>query len=1546
MANNETSIIISAVDKTQGALNSVNSNLSSLEGQFSKLTGVVSGFAALAGVTAFAGIVKGAVDSAAGLHDMAQQTGASVESLSAMRSAAKLAGVDMEQVAGGLGKLSKNMLAASQGSGDAAKVFSALGISVTDTNGKMKSSDAVFMEFSKSLQTIGSSSERAAAAQLVLGKSGAQLMPMMNDMAVAGTLQAKITTAQAAAADELQDNILRLSTVGQAWKTTVAMEMVPAANAFVEALLEVSTTTDGSKKAAKELAADGSIKEWAINSTKAVGFVVDAFDGAARVVKAIGMTIGAAAAQAAMVAQGNFSGALAIGKEWQNDMGSLAGKEQFSDILARKLAAIGAEAPKAAEGTTSLAEALKKLFENGNKASNALENLHITQMALVTKQATAELDALTKQQDEYAKALQSALGPLETQAQNLEREVANYGLAESAIQGTIVARLEEARALAELNGAWPEHLNYLDQEIAARKRIASASSQKDFLDANKKAAEQSAKEWEKFSDDIERSLTDSLYRSFEAADGYAETLVKSIQNTFKAAGLKLVVQYVVSGTGSIVASAANAVLGTSFGSGGSGSTGSNILGDTSSAMSLYNAGSSLYGYSQAAYAGYGMTAEQAAAASNAYWNAGYYGNSLATSSGNYLATGSNSLSAGGSAAATYGTSAGSQQTALLAAQDSAFTSAGLAESFSSYLAGGSWVFAVPAIGAALNQTKTRYEDTSISGSYIDGKFVGELIDKFKTASNGFNAAETSRVITPISGDLSAMTDYYTPGMVQQSLDFTERNRQVMDTREGGSVSDDIYAGQLEAAQISGINSGAQAAADAVARTGAIKTAFDNIYTSIKSGLVHAGEALWDSSFSQKLEGFAQEVNVKGVGSMQAVVDMTAGQISSGMSAIVLPAINELKTSTETWGEALTRLMAEANNVAGAFDLLGYSLKDVFGPNNADAILGFSDAMIKAFGTSEALGSSVSSYFSNFYSEAEIAAKKWEGINDQFAALNFAVPKTREEFKALVDGLDKTAPSYAATFKAVMDLSVGFAALVPAINDVVAATTEIIDTAGRKSWGDKLAVLTGQKTQTQVDRDNTLASTADTAVQAIMRLVFAQEDLATAAELTAAAVAAAAEETKQIAEAMRVATIASFDRTRASNDAYKSSIQAFSTSGLAAITEAVSLEKQRIGVIRSVAAESVASIKGVFSLLENQVNDLYGTVASTQAMQASEGSAFIASALQNALSSGYLPDQSALSSAISGARSGLDANNFATQFEADRAALVMAGQLSQLRAVAGQQLPAAEQAVKLADEQLKALDTSLSYYKKQLDSLNGIKEGTSDLTGTVEEIGQSVIAKITAMNANFSSLSDALLNNIVTASKSGSISASDTTAELGKSGVAADKAALVGGSAVFTSSNGATLIDGVFRATNGYTGSITDAKAIITDAFNGLSAKEFQARAIGIGLSAAMIDYMYSFSPGWTNSWAAQNGLPAFASGTNYVQRDMIAQIHEGEAIIPKAYNPAIGNNGNTRLENLVEGLTAEVQRLQAIVDTGNKHASRTANAVNGNPEQPMLVETV
>ena len=89
--------------------------------------------------------------------------------------------------------------------------------------------------------------------------------------------------------------------------------------------------------------------------------------------------------------------------------------------------------------------------------------------------------------------------------------------------------------------------------------------------------------------------------------------------------------------------------------------------------------------------------------------------------------------------------------------------------------------------------------------------------------------------------------------------------------------------------------------------------------------------------------------------------------------------------------------------------------------------------------------------------------------------------------------------------------------------------------------------------------------------------------------------------------------------------------------------------------------------------------------------------------------------------------------------------------------------------------------------------------------------------------------------------------------------------------------------------------------------------------------------------------ARAGGIPGFAVGTNYVPNDMLALVHQGEAIVPAAYNPA--NGGSSRTDALIEGLTAEVKRLQEVVAIGNANTRRTADAVNGNPDQPVPVLT-
>ena len=68
---------------------------------------------------------------------------------------------------------------------------------------------------------------------------------------------------------------------------------------------------------------------------------------------------------------------------------------------------------------------------------------------------------------------------------------------------------------------------------------------------------------------------------------------------------------------------------------------------------------------------------------------------------------------------------------------------------------------------------------------------------------------------------------------------------------------------------------------------------------------------------------------------------------------------------------------------------------------------------------------------------------------------------------------------------------------------------------------------------------------------------------------------------------------------------------------------------------------------------------------------------------------------------------------------------------------------------------------------------------------------------------------------------------------------------------------------------------------------------------------------------------------------------MPAFLHQGEAVVPRAYNPAAGGQMQNmqRLEKLVEDLTAEIQRMRT--DT-----KRTADAVNGQAERPPMVRVV
>jgi len=118
-------------------------------------------------------------------------------------------------------------------------------------------------------------------------------------------------------------------------------------------------------------------------------------------------------------------------------------------------------------------------------------------------------------------------------------EAANITLAE-AVERLALARAENAYQQAVERGESQQTLDYLRQEIDARKQLVTATAQKGVKEANKKAAEQAAKDWERVSQTIGDTLADYIMSGGQDAATYLKRLFSTLV-------LQPVVQTVVGG---------------------------------------------------------------------------------------------------------------------------------------------------------------------------------------------------------------------------------------------------------------------------------------------------------------------------------------------------------------------------------------------------------------------------------------------------------------------------------------------------------------------------------------------------------------------------------------------------------------------------------------------------------------------------------------------------------------------------------------------------------------------------------------------------------------------------------------------------------------------------------------------------------------------------------------------------------------------------------------------------------------------------------------
>lgn len=213
--------------------------------QTAKEVGAVLGVAAVTAGTAIVAMTKQAIDAADGLNKLSQKTGETAETLSGLQYAFELGDVSGEEFGSSMAKLARSMSEAAQGSGDSAAAFDVLGVSVKNANGSLRGTGAVLSDVAAKFAGYADGAEKTALAQAIFGKSGADLIPVLNAGAsglAAMSDEAKrlglvIDTETAKAAEEFNDTLTKLGKASQSIGLRMATELLPTLQAIASEFL-------------------------------------------------------------------------------------------------------------------------------------------------------------------------------------------------------------------------------------------------------------------------------------------------------------------------------------------------------------------------------------------------------------------------------------------------------------------------------------------------------------------------------------------------------------------------------------------------------------------------------------------------------------------------------------------------------------------------------------------------------------------------------------------------------------------------------------------------------------------------------------------------------------------------------------------------------------------------------------------------------------------------------------------------------------------------------------------------------------------------------------------------------------------------------------------------------------------------------------------------------------------------------------------------------------------------------------------------------------
>ena len=246
MASNRAQILISAVDQTKTAFDSIKRGLGGLTDTAKSINGVLANLGVGVSLAGIGAMIKSSIDSADALDEMAQRTGIAVESLSLLVPAAELSAVSTEKFEAGLKKLATGMLEAATGSEASAQNFEALGVAVQNQDGTLRDSEQVLLDLADRFQAMPDGAEKAALAVDIFGKAGAEMIPFLNQgregigalKQEAAELGLQLSADTAAQAGNFNDALDKLKLATQSIGNQIIASLLPALNDMAGGMVE------------------------------------------------------------------------------------------------------------------------------------------------------------------------------------------------------------------------------------------------------------------------------------------------------------------------------------------------------------------------------------------------------------------------------------------------------------------------------------------------------------------------------------------------------------------------------------------------------------------------------------------------------------------------------------------------------------------------------------------------------------------------------------------------------------------------------------------------------------------------------------------------------------------------------------------------------------------------------------------------------------------------------------------------------------------------------------------------------------------------------------------------------------------------------------------------------------------------------------------------------------------------------------------------------------------------------------------------------------